>query len=209
MATGSQEWTTRNNEFLKYVSQGAGLGRIKHCVLDADAFPAITVAEGNVIEKKIARKGQVIVRNASSSLWGPLKSSVVAEEGATGDTVLEVEDASVFSVGDSLDIEDVTGERTVTAINYETNVLTLNATLGATVAVGNTVTTDEFSGAGIDDWAVCADEIDLSYGDEPVGGYYLHCVFYKDALYGYAGNEALVEAGLSTCEFEDRIDPTA
>ena len=203
-------WSTRNNEFLKYVSPGAGLGRIKHCVLDADHFPTVTVDEGSVTTKKIARKGQVIVRKASDQLWIPYKRTEVAVAGATGDSALVVDDATVFAVGETVAVEDAANSPfVITAIDYETNTLTLDDTLGATVAVDNSVGVANLIGANIDDWAVCGDEMDLTNGDKAAPGYYLHCVFYADAVFGYAGNEAEVEAGLSTCEFEARVDPTA
>lgn len=130
-------YSTRNREFLKFASQGAGLGYIRNCVLDADSFDDVAVEEGGTVLKKIAQKGQLLMRITSGGAAGkyaPYDGVAVVAEG---------------------------------------------------------------------DMVVCADEIDLSYGDKPVGGYFLNCVFNTAGLVGYTGNEAEVQAAMPTCLFDE------
>lgn len=204
---GSRTYSTRNNEFLKYASQGAGLGHQKHCVLNPDYFPMITVDEGNTVSKRLCRKGQIIVKHVDET-WGPLASGIVTEPAVTGDTELVVSDASVYSVGQELTIAGVTGTRTVTAIDLDTNTLTFSAAMGASVADNAAIS---FAALADDatDMAVAADEMDMTYGGRrAVGGYHLNCFFNTDNLIGYAGNEAAAQAGMPTCFFETLPDVT-
>lgn len=210
VSTGYRQKSTRNNEFLKYVSTGAGLGHTKHCVLDADYFPYLPVDESmdRISTKKLARKGQVIVKHASNDRWGPLARTVVTESAASGDSAIVVADPTLFQVGQEIEIGAGPITRTIVAIDYDTSTLTLDSTLGGSGAAENAVVVYPGLGDDYTDMAVLGDEFDLSYGSLAGPGYHLNCFFNTDNLYGYAGNETQVQAGLPSCFFETLPDVT-
>ena len=209
---GERVFSTRNNEFLKYVSTGAGLGQIKHCVLDASTFPELPVHEGGVRMKRLARKGQVIVRNSTTQLWEPFQQAVSTVETMSEDAdTLHVYDASVFADGQVVGIQYVDGPRTIAAsgVDLVNNTITFTAPLGVIVPMGATISSGA-AATGYDDMAVLGDEFDLSYGYDTAGpGYHLNCFFNTDNLIGYAGNEAAVQAGMPLAFFERLPDVTA
>jgi hypothetical protein len=204
-----RRYNTRNNEFLKYVSAGAGLGQIKHCVLDGSLFPVLPVHEGYVRGKRLARKGQVIVRDPDTELWGPFQQAVsTVETMSAEEDTLHVYDASVFEEEDEVGIQYVDGPREIASIDLEANTITFTEPLGVVVPAGATISSGT-TATGYDDMAVLGDEFDFTYNDRLAGpGYHLNCFFNTDNLIGYAGNETAVQEGLPTCFFERLPDVT-
>lgn len=200
-------YATRNREFLKFASQGAGLGYIRNCVLDASYFPEIPVEEGASTTKRIARKGQLLARITSGpdmDKYGPYGASQVNGARLTGDTYIIVDDATVFYPGQVITITGAAADRTISTIDYSTNRINLTAALGGAVSDNAAVIdTGDLGTVAAGDMVVCADEIDLSYSDKAVGGYFLNCVFNPAGLIGYAGNETAVRAAMPTCMFDE------
>lgn len=70
------------------------------------------------------RGGWLLGQITSSKKWVPLKRSLASATTTAGNTVT-VTTAAAFRVGDAIDI-GATTNRTITAINYGTNVITFN-----------------------------------------------------------------------------------
>lgn len=87
-----------------------------------------------VIGHGVVVKGTVLGKITSGGKFGPYAVTTVATGGSSGDTTVIVTDASLFIVGDSVKI-GTESAKTITAINYGTNTITVSA-LTATQAAG-------------------------------------------------------------------------
>lgn len=81
------------------------------------------------------RAGECMSQNSVSMAFLPTKSTYVASAAGAGVQVVTVDDAHPFTIGDVITIAGVTGTRTISAINYATNQITVTATFGVAVAV--------------------------------------------------------------------------
>lgn len=79
------------------------------------------------------RAGELMAEDSTTKLGMPRKSTQLSGEHLTGVTDITVDDAHNFEVGETIDVGAQTG-KVITAINYTTNVITMDATLGGTVA---------------------------------------------------------------------------
>lgn len=201
MARAERTYASRNVEFLKFLPPGAEYRR--NIVLEADHFGAIPVDEGNTVTKKIARKGQILVRDTATDKYRPFGSTLLNGAVASADTEITVDDASPFVAGQTLTIAGG-ASKTIASIDYAENTIVLTTTAGATAADNAAVLAGGDAGT-VDpgDMVVLGYEVDLSYGDEPGAGYFLHCIFNPAGLYGYVGNEAAVQAAMPTCLFNE------
>lgn len=79
------------------------------------------------------RGGWLLGQNTSTKQWFPMKRALASGAG-TSVNVVTVFNAAAFAVGDAIDI-GATTNRTITAINYGTNVITFNgAAINVSVA---------------------------------------------------------------------------
>ena len=95
---------------------------------DIDAANAIDGS--NTGFTNIIRGGWLLGQITASKKWVPLKRSLASATTTAGNTVT-VNSAAAFKVGDAIDI-GATTNRTITAINYSTNVITFG---GGTINV--------------------------------------------------------------------------
>lgn len=202
MARATRTYGSRNVEFLKFAPPGIEYRR--NCVLESDWFGEVVVDEGPTTVKKIARKGQILVRDPSTRKYRPYAATQLSADAASGDSSIVVNDASGFVAGQTLTV-DGGASKTISSVNYSTNTIVLTATVGAAVSADDAVVGTTYTGASVapGDMVVNGYEVDLTYGDEPAVGYFLHCIFNPDGLYGYAGNESAVETAMPTCLFDE------
>lgn len=198
--TGSRTWSSRNVEFLKFAPPGLDYRR--NIVLESDWFGLLPVDEGATVTKKIARKGQLLVKDTATSKYRPFGRTLVNGATAVGTTVV-VDDASPFVAGQVIAVGGQ-ANRTIASVNYATNTITLTAALAASAADNAAVVADSDAGTIVaGNMVVLGYEVDLTYGDKPGAGYVFDCIFNPAGLYGYAGNETQVKAAMPTCHFDE------
>jgi hypothetical protein len=99
------------------------------------AGEAVKVPGGVMVKSgaRPIRAGELIAVNSSTNLAAGRKSTQLDGVHETTVTDVTVDDAHNFEVGDTIAVGGQTG-KVITAINYETNVISIDAQLGAQVA---------------------------------------------------------------------------
>lgn len=80
------------------------------------------------------RAGEQIAISTDTKKAFGRKSTQLAAATTTSDTTIEVDDAHNFEVGDSIDI-GAQVDKEITAINYDTNVITIGTTVGGAESI--------------------------------------------------------------------------
>jgi len=127
--------------------------------IDSTKVPAD--ADGN----RIIRKGMPMAKITASGKFRPYTGTTVQTTAASAATAVILADASRLVVGDEVKIGNET--KTISAINYETNTITVTALAGEQVAGTVVAGTD----GGADPTVILKRGINVKDGDHVVGGY--------------------------------------
>jgi predicted RecA/RadA family phage recombinase len=111
----------------------------------------------------VVAKGRVLGKITASSKYAPYAATTVKTNASTGDTTVELTDASAFIVGDMV-VVGSDAAKAITAINYTTNVITLASALGANQNAGVAVKTNDGR-----ETAVCILDNDQDTTDSDIG----------------------------------------
>lgn len=127
--------------------------------LDATKVPAD--ADGN---KKIL-KGMPVAKITATGKYRPYTGTTVATTAAVGATSVELSDASRLIVGEEVTIGSET--KTISAIDYDTNTITVTALAGEQEAGVVVASTD----GGQNPTVILKRHVNVKDGDHVVGGY--------------------------------------
>lgn len=144
-----------------------------------------------ITDYKILKAGTVMGKVTATGLYGPVKKTTLAQTSALGATTSTLTDARFFQVNDTVKIGSET--KTLTAINYDTNVVTHTALAGEQLA-GVTVEEDN----GLEDAAgILLNTVDLTDGDV-TAAILTHGVVKEARLFG---SNTLTKADLPDIQF--------
>lgn len=127
--------------------------------LDSSKVPADSAGD------KIIKKGMPVAKITASGKFRPYTGTTVAVTAALGATTVELVDAGRLVVGDEVTIGSET--KTISAIDYATNIITVTALAGEQAAGVVVASTD----GGADPNTILKRHVNVKDGDHVVGGY--------------------------------------
>jgi hypothetical protein len=127
-----------------------------------DSTKVLADADG----KKIVKKGQPLGKITSSGKYRPYTHTELAADAASTDTAITVQDVSLLVAGDAIDVNGTTA--TIDSINYDTNVITLTAAIGAAKVTGDPV---DLNDGAQSPTVILKHQYEVTEGDHVAGGY--------------------------------------
>lgn len=116
--------------------------------------------------RRIVKVGTRLGKVTATGKFAPVRSTTLAAAAASTDTTLTLVDGRFIMAGDQLSVNGT--NVTVQSMNYATNVATLTSQIGAAKAIGDTVKATNGLGTAVA--VLYPDDIDVTDGDEAVGG---------------------------------------
>jgi hypothetical protein len=125
-----------------------------------------TKVRSNSDGKKIISKGHPVGKITANGKYGPYTHTTLSAAAASTDTTVTVADSSFFVAGDAISVNGTAA--TISSINYDTNIITLTAAVGAAKASGDPV---DLNDGRQNPTVILKHSYDLTSGDQVAGGY--------------------------------------